>query len=754
MATSRERQTDVYSTIFDFIFSVQRKRRNKPFPKQIDGLSDYASTLIEIGTQPLVYPLESVFDQINGTIAKATEMDLGGGVDVGGGFRRGQITGGLGSGVFTNPVGYSRAEIGKNRAKAKWASIGGGLHQYADSALLSLYARSNGASSKTAFSIGSIFSDLFEREMYEEKKDPTEWVLYNLAKSKEEKEASSEQKIQKTKEEISQKADELASRHPGISKESIIKHINDISEYSSKKDRKAISEKYFSNKNISEQEKNRISKTIDQFVQPPSSPSITQLASKKRLNEKSGVRTKDLLPERFAEDIKAKEEKLFERSVDLRTGVITSHNQSISKEKLKDHIWELQKVESKNERIRKTTQYLMDTGLDTKKRLEISYMLWGDIKDTKDQGLYKVEVQPEINRIQNQYGITNAGIINLLRRKEENRLNPKKAEKEIYSFLKKERGMESQTAYKLTNEINSLNFNDGYNIAEDTVYWALATDILENMKEKGDYSAIPFYKDRVKQILSPSNKDTLGMKVERTLMVGRWISNADAWGSILLDGKWEKFGVADVNFTHIVDEIKVKDDEGKEVGSYYQAADSVIGRSLGRLYYFHPNNLVKGLVLDGSLWLKMATDKETGIVNKESFAYLLNQMSLKNSLGAIAKPLKGLSSNIVKVIDPVAKGVQKFIKNVLTKVLAGTGVGGLLVNLIMSVVGDKITYIVNQIVIIVILGIVGILFVIFGAVSSVFYSDEYEEAMLNESIEQTESVIGEETFTNEDFQIP
>jgi uncharacterized protein YacL len=97
---------------------------------------------------------------------------------------------------------------------------------------------------------------------------------------------------------------------------------------------------------------------------------------------------------------------------------------------------------------------------------------------------------------------------------------------------------------------------------------------------------------------------------------------------------------------------------------------------------------------------------------------------------------------------------QRFTKNLLTKVIGVTGVGGLVIDLFMSAFSDQLAFVMNQIVIAVVLAVIGILFVIFGAVGSIFYSDEYEEAMLNQDTQQTESVIGEETFTNEDFQIP
>jgi hypothetical protein len=88
------------------------------------------------------------------------------------------------------------------------------------------------------------------------------------------------------------------------------------------------------------------------------------------------------------------------------------------------------------------------------------------------------------------------------------------------------------------------------------------------------------------------------------------------------------------------------------------------------------------------------------------------------------------------------------IKNLAKKVLGATGLGGVMVNVVMNFVSDKFAYVINQIVIAVILAVVGILFVIFGWMG-MLYSDEYTEAMLNSE----KSLVQEETnvFTDTDF---
>jgi len=641
----KENDLNIYDSIFSFIFSVQEKKKNKPFPKSIEGMSDYASALIEIGTQPLLYPLESAFNAINSSIARGTSVDLGGGVSAG-----------LGSGAFMNPTRYSKSEVSKNRAKARWASIGGSLHYAIDGALISLYARSNGASSRTAYEAGILFKELLKEEIYSGYKYPAHRIFGSDSLSKEE-----------------------------------------------------IDEKSRSKRN-------------DQIL---------------------GYRSK--------EEILGSEEEFFNKAVQLRASTLSRLNHKLSKSWLIANVHDLQKEPSKNERIKKTAQLLSLQGLDMKEGLDVGYSLWGSAKSS-DLGLFRVgdEVwKSKKEELSKDYNLNNQDIgkIEYYRGIED----IKEREKAIYFFLKNEKDLDPKIAFNIAKEISNIQINDGNKIAKDSIYWSLAADITEKLKKDGNYADIPEVKKRVESILEPSSKSTLGMKVERGILIGNWLANSGSWGSVLVDGNWEKFGVEDINFTKIVEPVSVKKD-GEEVGVYYKGANSVIGRLLGDFYYFHPNNLIKGLFIDGSLWLKWACDKQ-GNLNTKSFAYLMNQLSLNNLLSFLMKPFKGLTNNVVKIINPFFEGAKKFLKGFFTKMLGATGIGGVLVNLLMNVVSDKFAYVINQIVMVVVLGAIGIVFVIFDA-SGVMYSNRQINTVKDEDEESSQVVVDDgQTFTDEDFDI-
>lgn len=637
----KKNDLNIYDSIFSFIFDAQEKKRNKPFPKNIEGMSDYASALVEIGTQPLLYPLESAFKSINSSVAKATSIDLGGG-----------ISAGLGSGAFMNPSKYSKSEVSKNRARAKWASIGGSLHYAIDGALISLYAKSNGASSRTAYEAGDLFKELLKEEIYSGYK---------------------------------------YSNHHIFGSDSLSK--------------KEIEEKFKSKRN-------------DQIF---------------------GYRSK--------EEILGSEEEFFNRAVQLRASTLSRLNPKLSKSWLIANVKDLQKEPSKNERIKKTAQLLSLQGLDMKEGLNVGYSLWGSAK-TSDLGLFRVgdEVwKSKKEEISRNYNLDrqDIGKIEYYREIED----IKEREKAVYTFLKNDKNLDPKIAFNIAKEISNIQVNDGNTIAKNSIYWSLAADITEKLKKDGNYVEIPEVKKRVESILQPSSKSTLGMKVERGILIGNWLANSGSWGSILVDGNWEKFGVEDINFTKIVEPVSVKKD-GEEIGTYYKGANSVIGRLLGDFYYFHPNNLIKGLFIDGSLWLKWACDKQ-GNLNTKSFAYLMSQLSLNNSLSFLMKPFRGLTNNVIKIINPFFEGTKRFLKGFFTKMLGATGIGGILVNLLMNAISDKFAYVINQIVMVVVLGAIGIVFVIFDA-SGVMYSDEPINTV-KEKEDTQENINNEKIFTDDDF---
>jgi hypothetical protein len=599
MATKQQQNEDVYDSVFNFIFDIQKSKEKREVPRKNEGMSEYTSALMEVGTQPFVYPLESAFASINKTMSKALGVELEGGV-----------SGGIGSGMFANPVKYVNSEIKKNRAKAKWASIGGGVHRAADGALLSLYAKSLGAKGRNAARIGKLYQGL---------SDPDQ-----------------------------------------------------------------------------------------------------------------------------------KEEDILDNAIKLRANVIAGDNPNLNGKLLSQIMNDLQSVGSKNDRIHKSFEILRQQGIDKEKSLEIAYSMWGDVND-KDQGVYRRgegEWYGKLNDINKQAKLTpnDKDKLEELRKIED----PQQRRRKMYLFFKREKGFASQEAFNRSKELASVEVNDSREIANDSLHWALAHQLRRKLEQQGERVSTHEIKRRIERRLDLEGKKTLGMQLQRGVLLTRWLSNANAWSGVLLDGNWEKFGVDGLGFTNLVKEKEVKDEDGNVIGSYYEGADSVIGKILGKNYYLHPNNLIRGLIGDGSLWLKWAADKN-GVVNKKSFSYLMSQMSLQKTLSGLSKPMQGLTNKVKDLINPMFKTLQNKIKGLAVKVLGATGVGGVLVSLLMNFVSDRFTYIINQIAVALVLAIVGVLFAIFGWMG-VLYSDPYTAA-ITDTDDLVMGVTDSNVFTDQDLGI-
>jgi hypothetical protein len=118
----------------------------------------------------------------------------------------------------------------------------------------------------------------------------------------------------------------------------------------------------------------------------------------------------------------------------------------------------------------------------------------------------------------------------------------------------------------------------------------------------------------------------------------------------------------------------------------------------------------------------------------------------------LMKPLKSFTSNIVKLINPFFEGAKKLIKGIFTKILGATGIGGLLANLLMNMVSDKFAYIINQIVMIFVLGLAGILFIIFDG-TGLIYSEEKVKSVTDFENTVQEVEDNKSVFLDEDFII-
>ncbi len=628
-----------YDQVFDFIFNVQKKKVNKPFPKpRPDEDGEYLSALVEIGTQPAIYPLEGSLDLINNYISKETAIDFGGGVRAG-----------LGSGVFSDPTAYAKKEVSKARAEENFARVGGYLHHGIDGALVSLFAKRNGVSSKSAVNMGILFSDV---EKLKEVKKTKQWAVF------------------------------------GIDDE---------------------------------------------------------------------------------EDLEKAEERVQNDAIRIFVDSLVRNDPRLSKDMLLDTIRSGQKIESREERFRNTVERLKYGGLsDVKERTKVAEKIWGkgsdlgvyrNEKDAVAEILKGVDFKGDGERRQ-----FDKGIHRIVDRDLQSDEDKRRQKNEIYKTLKNDYKLNAKDAslatLRLTQEIPTK--NSRVDIAEKALYSSLVGEVMGSAIQNEDYDTVSRAKDAIKGVLeNHSGETSMGMRVARARILYNWAKDAEGLSQKLFNGEWERFGNSDLNFTQIVKSESVYDDTGKKIGQFTVPAKTTIGALLGNFYYFHPKNFIKGIFLDGDLLLKMASEwdpqKKKYAINKRNSAYFFYQARLGNVLSAITKPVNILSQKILGIINPLASGLKKFIKNFLVRMLGAAGVGGMIVNFLMRIFGDEIAKAVAQVTIVIMMGLLGILFVLLES-TGIFYSEDITKIFSERNVKSSESSMMEsslenEIFTDEDFPL-
>lgn len=662
----KQEQKNVYDSVFDFIFSVQKSGENKPFrkPQPSDGV--YASSLMEIGTQPAIYPLESAFNTINGYIEGETAVNLGDGVSV----SLGSILRGEGNKEI-------KKKISKNRAEANFARVGGNLHSGIDGALVSLYSKFNGASGKTAYETGKLFADLRRSEMQNNSQK-------NIFGYRTPEEIAEEDEIFRQRGTDLMIA-ELAKKYPGINKGMLSSAVS-----------------------LGLKQGNYVLRVAD-------------LRQKLRMSGVTKVKDLDELTKYVWGDGK-KDLGLFLRERGKQEGLGDKVERLLSD------------MEMKGEKER---------------RDEIYRSLMKDKKTSPDIAMEKARELAKSEFLEKE-------VIMDIKRAVEAIQNPKERDKAVFTALKKGYKFDTATRGAIMRAVRKeleteSTANTAKDIANKAVLTSLAMDIEMDGRKKGDYDKVTNARDRANKILGIyTSRESLGSRVQRQMLLARWIANSGK-GDILREGNWERFGVDDLNYTKIMERQLVKDENGDTIGFYYVPAKSVMGKLIGSAYYLHPNNLIKGLFLDGSLWLKWAS--RGGKLNKRSFAYLAYQARIGKMFSMMAKPFNFITTAFVKLLNPFAESIKKFAKNVLKRMIGASGIAGWVVNKLMDILGDKLQEAIAQVAQAVVLAVVAMLFLLLsGGMSNT--EKKVESIIPPPNTEEMVASVSDNAFTEEDFSPP
>lgn len=759
---------NIYDGVFDFIWGAQKSGKNKPFPKHGDGFSGYTSSLIEIGTQPLVFPLEQVFGVIDGAIDGAMTAKLGDTKKYGL-SDTGKIT--LSPNKLLKP-----SKQGSIRPRDKWAGIGGGLHYNADAALLSLYAKSNGASAQTAYKSGQLFGDIMKEQIIEAEYGKFEYSKSNsnynsianaIFTNKTFEEIESYNRDSRfMKEGIDLLAGSIVKTDKTLAKRDIYHIVESLQKEPDKAKRIKATQNFLKNKGISEERILVISNTIWGGNDPSNfgvyrvdRDDIKNMVGNRLTNYKIDAETIRSIEEQISRG-GPKSEKMIEEIIEQRIGKnIEAKNRiaNIIKDRRKQKgdeviqkLGEIYKLENSDPTLaNEAGDGVIDGNIDPALAKEIIERQ-ERIVDSRGRDISKDELISTIR--ESGIDFTDREIFEMLEAADRFATTDEIDALVESNFVNKGVVLDKLKAKEEANILSQLKLNDGKNIALNAI---LISNANEYFHKKGITN--PTEEQILQRIretrfmVNPKNNKSFGARLERNLLRYRWLTESGTWGPTLLSGKWEDFA-KDSNFAKLVEEVDVKGADGKSVGRYFKSANTVAGRLFGSAYYLHPVNFLRGVFVDGSFWLKLSCDAN-GKLDTKRFTYFLSQLNFNKLMSPFTNALGSITNKIYGMVSPMFVGLKKFVGSLLKRILGATGVGGWIASKLIEMFSDKIAAVVNQVVTVIFYGIIAILvmFVVsFGGDSS---NKDIESYINNQENIQQVNGITENIFTDSDFSL-
>lgn len=759
---------NIYDGVFDFIWGAQKSGKNKPFPKHGDGFSGYTSSLIEIGTQPLVFPLEQVFGVIDGAIDGAMTAKLGDTKKYGL-SDTGKIT--LSPNKLLKP-----SKQGSIRPRDKWAGIGGGLHYNADAALLSLYAKSNGASAQTAYKSGQLFGDIMKEQIIEAEYGKFEYSKNNsnynsianaIFTNKTFEEIESYNRDSRfMKEGIDLLAGSIVKTDKTLAKRDIYHIVESLQKEPDKAKRIKATQNFLKNKGISEERIFVISNTIWGGNDPSNfgvyrvdRDDIKNMVENRLTNYKIDAETIRSIEEQISRG-GPKSEKMIEEIIEQRIGKnIEAKNRivNIIKDRRKQKgneviqkLGEIYKLENSDPTLaNEAGDGVIDGNIDPALAKEIIERQ-ERIVDSRGRDINKDELISTIR--ESGIDFTDREIFEMLEAADRFATTDEIDALVESNFVNKGVVLDKLKAKEEANILSQIKLNDGKNIALNAI---LISNANEYFHKKGITN--PTEEQILQRIretrfmVDPKNNKSFGARLERNLLRYRWLTESGTWGPTLLSGKWEDFA-KDSNFAKLVEEVDVKGADGKSVGRYFKSANTVAGRLFGSAYYLHPVNFLRGVFVDGSFWLKLSCDAN-GKLDTKRFTYFLSQLNFNKLMSPFTNALGSITNKIYGMVSPMFVGLKRIVGSLLKRILGATGVGGWIASKLLEIFSDKIAAMVNQVVTVIFYGIIAILVMFVVSFGGDFSNKDIESYINNQENIQQVNGITENIFTDSDFSL-
>ena len=722
----KKKNENIHDQIFDFLFDLQKTRKYsniKPDP----NVGELGNSLLEMGTQPALYPIGTTMEEIKRLMEESTAIQMGNEKK-------------FATSPFTPPSELSkrikkeREKRNGNRFLTQWTSIGGNLDAKADAALLSMFAKKFNLSGEESIELGNFYKNIKK----EESKLVTDKAMWGkqFMPTKEDKDFPDldiEFLGEDYKKERFKKKEEILNQGQDILLSGVLKDVNGKQKFTKTREEEIYKATHGKDRGTWRDKDMKFTKRDTPEARLHYGQAQIEQAQKEMTKELS-ERNRKVLTQL---EIEQKREEEIDR---------VTHGKD--RATWRDEQWRFASRNMPGARLNYTPTQIEEAReemeqdlefrnriLDTEVKKEDIFGILTDINiPTEDEREQKLQAYFEDRGIEEKYSklYTN----HLLKQ------NPRIWNNQDPTFLKD---------------------------TQETIYKALAFRIVserlkdENIQINDVEGEVARVEGELRSFMN-TNRKNYQVRFQRALLLKRFLDSSKSFNTVFLSGQWDKFETQGLGFTQIVKRIDVfeKDENGKVIkgkdgepiliGSYYNQGDSVMGKLLGKFYYFHPKNLANGMFNTGDLWLKLACG-EDGKLNKKSLGYALYNMTpgriFKKALQNITKPLNNISDGIrSKILNPIFNRVLRTAKKFLRKVLGATGVGGMIAEKILNLFGDRIEALIIQTVQIFFIAIAGIIVAIFFSIGSINNKDE-ETALLNQNTQVSQG----NTFTEYDWEL-
>ncbi|MBP5204170.1 hypothetical protein J6Z48_00820 [bacterium] len=717
----RPKRGSIMDGIYTFIYGVHRRGRNKPFPRgKYEG---YSGALAEIGTQPMVFPINQsmkvIDDSINGAVASKVPYSKNKSMKIGVASPR-------------NIFMLNRAMM--PRPTDAWIRIGGNLHYDSDGALIGLYAKRNGADSDVANDLGHLYRDIYNYDV----RIASKQYMFNYSVRK----ADNVFQLSEDADEMEyyEKGNQFRSRATTIFAKTLVKNIPSMSGRATEKGIK----EFLDNMQTVENKHERITRTYRYFCDTCGLTEETSNALAQNLWGYQGRNSildgdkYDLGCYRYSEELLREEERKKQEEINRKKDVIT---EAMRRQQEADHLKEMfERSDSTTDILNQSDTYGFGITRGEFEDMEKKAVNQGLVDMMKSAANGDVTSRDSI--LNDPHAFANLFVLEPGETLEESDIinffsNPSVTENDVDTFISGKNinhanyedslndALDRHNIYHLDEATGNalLNSLDGEasakivgrtdrDIALNLINMSIAVQQMSHAGSRITDDTLHTAIDGVNSYVTNNTSKGRGLRRERALLAFRYLTTANILSSPdFLWGKWENFGKLDeslqggINFCKVVEDANV---QGDKSAKYVKPANSIIGHLIGGLYYWHPANMVKGL-WNGSLFYSLAHGK------KSSPFYVLGKANINNVFSGYSKFRGNVVSGITSMVAPPLRFLSKSIKSLVGKIIGTTGFAGIIASLIIDKFQNEIDALIGKIVGLVFYGLLCIIVLIFAA---------------------------------------